>query len=664
VSRPGRYPRLFSPLRVGPLTLRNRVVFAAHLTNSAQDGLPSAQHAAYYAARAAGGAGLIITEEHSTHRTDWPYEKLIRGFAPEVIGGYRRITEAVHAHGVPILAQLNHNGGQSSGMYSRLPAWAPSPVPDPLFREVPKAVERHEIAELVAGYGLVAGHCAAGGFDGVELQCSQSSIVRAFLSPATNTRADEYGGSLRNRARLLLELIDTVRAAIGPGRALGVRICGDEGIDGGITLDQAVAVARLADATGQVDYISTTTGMATATMYLIAASMQAPPGYAMHVPAAIRAAVSVPVVGVGRISAPGQAERALADGQCDLVGVVRGQIADPDFAAKARAGQPAAIRTCLACNQECAGRVGRNRWLGCLQNPRAGRESVPLPAPRRAGRRVYVVGGGPGGLQAAVTAAGRGHPVTQFEQAARTGGQVTVAASVPGRAEFGALVASLAREAARLGVDIRTGHRVDAEFLLRAAPDAVILATGSRPARPGWSHDHPRVIDVREVADGTHAPSGTVVVIDELGFHPATSTAELLADRGCQVEMITSGMVIGQDLNLTLDFETWNVRAGAKGIRQRTDLVVLDAREDRAAAAERGPGGARRLILDLQHHPTGRAEQLTCDWVACAVPARPADELWHALDGAPFERHRVGDCRAPRRAHAAVIEGERAGAAL
>src|SRR5271165_7466182 len=149
----GRYRYLFSPLRIGPVVVANRVVFSAHLTNYAEDGLPTAQHAAYYAARAAGGAGLLITEEHSTHRTDWPYEKLIHGFDRRVIDGYRRITDAVHAYDVPIFAQLNHNGGQASSLYSRLPVWAPSPVPDPMFREVPKAVERHEIAEIVAGYG-------------------------------------------------------------------------------------------------------------------------------------------------------------------------------------------------------------------------------------------------------------------------------------------------------------------------------------------------------------------------------------------------------------------------------------------------------------------------------------------------------------------------------
>src|ERR1700722_3861249 len=246
-----RYRHLFTPLRIGPVTVSNRIVFSAHLTNYATDGLPTEQHAAYYGARASGGAGLIITEEHSTHRTDWPYEKLIHGFNPEVVGGYRRITERVHAHDVPIFAQINHNGGQASSMYSRLPVWAPSPVPDPLFREVPKAVEPHEIAEIVDGYATVAGYCIEGGFDGIELQCSHSSIVRGFLSPATNRRTDGYGGTLANRARLLLEIVDAVRAAIGGDRALGVRLCGDELIEGGTGIDDAVAVARMVDATGK-----------------------------------------------------------------------------------------------------------------------------------------------------------------------------------------------------------------------------------------------------------------------------------------------------------------------------------------------------------------------------------------------------------------------------
>jgi 2,4-dienoyl-CoA reductase (NADPH2) len=655
VSSAGRYRHLFTPLRLGPVTVANRIVFSAHLTNYATDGIPTEQHAAYYAARAAGGAGLIITEEHSTHPTDWPYEKLIHGFHPRVVDGYKRITDAVHAHDVPIFAQLNHNGGQASSMYSRLPVWAPSPVPDPLFREVPKAVEHHEIAEIVDGYATVASHCVAGGFDGIELQCSHSSIVRGFLSPATNRRTDEYGGSLADRARLLLEIVDAVRSTIGTDRALGVRICGDELIEGGTGIDDAVGVARLVEASGQVDYVNTSIGVATATLYMIEASMQIPPGYALFIPSAIRAAIDLPVVGVGRFKDPLQADRALADGVCDLVGVVRGQIADADFAAKARSGHGTDIRTCLSCNQECVGRMGLNRWLGCIENPRTGREALPVPPPRRR-RKVVVVGGGPGGLQAAVTAAGRGHQVVLFERHDRLGGQAHVAASVPSRAEFFDIARNLIVAARREGVDLRTGVEATADTVRAEAPDAVILATGARPLRPWWAGDEARVVDVRDVLEGRAHPEGRVVVVDELGFHQATSTAELLADRGCSVEIVTNGMVVAQDLGITLDMETWNVKAQDKGIGQSVDLVPMGVGPD--------PGDPGVLELRLQHHPTGTDQVRVCDWVVCAVHQQPEDDLWRALDGAPFGVHRIGDCLAPRRAHAAVIEGNRVAVAL
>ena len=647
----GRYRYLFSPLRLGPVTVRNRLVFSAHLTNYAADGLPTAQHAAYYAARAEGGAGLIITEEHSTHPTDWPYEKLIHGFHREVIPGYRRITEAVHRHGTPIFAQINHNGGQASSMYSRLPVWAPSPVADPLFREVPKAVNRREIADIVAGYALVAGHCKEGGFDGIELQCSHSSIVRGFLSGATNKRTDEYGGTLENRARLLIEIVAAVREAIGGDLALGVRLCGDELIEGGTTIDEAVAVARLVEATGSVDYINTSIGVATSTLFMIEASMHVPPGYALFIPNAIRRAVDLPVVGVGRFKDPLQAERALEEGHCDLVGAVRAQIADPDFVRKSQAGDSESVRLCLSCNQECVGRMGLNRWLGCIENPAAGRESLQVTA-RTMPKKVVVVGAGPGGMQAAISAASRGHDVVIYERDLHAGGQVRLAASVPNRAEFGDIIRNQLHELQRLQVKLLLGHEATAHTVMAEQPDLVIVATGSAPARPYWAPgDATRIVDVVDVLSGAARPEAgeRVVVVDELGFHQATSVSELLADRGCRVEILTPAMVVAQDLGITLDLEGFCIRAAARGIVLTPDSVVMGWD---AAASQ----------LSVLHHVSGRMLQVDADWVVLAVPGSPVDALYRELAASGLDVRRVGDCLAPRRVHSAVVEGDRAGA--
>ncbi len=651
--------KLFEPLRVGPLRLRNRIVFAAHLTNQAVDGRPTAAHAAYYAARAAGGAGLVITEEHGCDPADRPYEKLIDASDPAVIEPARALTEAVHAHAVPVLAQLNHNGGQSSGRYSRQPVRAASPVPDPLFREVPVQLTTNEIGGVVASFARTARHCAAAGYDGVELQCSHSSLIRGFLSPATNRRDDGYGGSVANRARILLEVVEAVRDALGPGRALGVRLCGDEGIAAGITIDEAVAVARLLEETGRVDYLNTSIGVATSTLYLIEASMRFAPGYALSIPAALRRAVALPVIGVGRFTDPADGERALAEGHCDLVGVVRGQIADPDFAAKARAGTP--VRACVGCNQECVGRVGRNRWLGCTVNPRAGREATPLPIPGRA-RRVLVVGGGPGGLAATATAAAAGHRVLLCERAARIGGQVRLAAAGPGRAEFGHVVRDLLVECERAGVELRTGVRVDPELVARERPDVIVLATGARAVLPGWAAaavGHPgtaaarRIWDVDEVLGERVRPSGSVLVYDELGFQQAPAVAELLAARGCTVEIMTPSMVVAADLGTTLDMELFHRRAHAAGITMTTDRVVTAATAD--------PDGVTITVLQ---HMVGVASRARYDGVVCVVPAEPVTELWRELRGGTVPVHRVGDCLAPRRVHAAIIEGHRVGASL
>jgi 2,4-dienoyl-CoA reductase (NADPH2) len=631
---------LHSPFRLGPLQLRNRIVFAAHLTLAAADGLPTVQHAAYYGARAAGGTGLVITEEHSVLPADQPYEKLIRGGDRAALPGYRAISDAVHRYDVPVLAQLNHNGGQSSGMYSREPVWAPSPLADPMFREVPVEVTAREIDELVAGYARTAQLCVEGGFDGVELQCSHASILRQFLSPLTNRRTDGYGGSIERRSRIVREVAAAVRDAIG-GRVLGVRLCGDEGLPGGTPVEEAVATARLLATDGTVTYLNTSVGVATSTLHMIEAPMAVPPGYALPVAAALRD-TGLPTIGIGRFTTHATAEAALAGGYCDLVGVVRGQIADPAWAREP--GTP-----CLGCNQECVGRVGRNQRLGCAVNPRAGRESIALPAPSRR-RRVLVVGGGPAGLAAAAAAAGRGDEVVLCERADAVGGQLRLAASAPYREELGGIVRALHSACRRAGVEIRTGTVVDAAAIAAGVPDTVVLATGAVPVRPPWAGGLTRIVDVRDVLDGRVEPTGEVLVHDELGSHEATSVAEFLAARGCRVEVSTPALVVARYLGTTLDSELFHRRARSAGITMSDEQAVLSAAADGA--------GVR---LEMLRHTRGTTVSRRYDWVVCAVPAAPANELWAALRGTGTSVERIGDCIAPRRMDAAIRDGERVG---
>jgi 2,4-dienoyl-CoA reductase (NADPH2) len=265
---------------------------------------------------------------------------------------------------------------------------------------------------------------------------------------------------------------------------------------------------------------------------------------------------------------------------------------------------------------------------------------------------VVVIGAGPGGMQAAVSSVRRGHRVTVFERDTQPGGQARLAAIVPNRAEFGDIVRNLASECRREGVDIQFGVHADAATVLAERPDAVVVATGANPTRPYWVPQDDgdiRVCDVRDVLDGSAVPAGRVLVVDELGFHQATSVAELLADRECEVEIVTPGMVVGQDLGVTLDLENWNIRAAAKGIVQSTDLVGMGIE-----------GGS----VNLLHHPTGQNVTREVDWVVLAVPQAPNDGLYFELLAAGVEVHRVGDCVAPRRAHAAVIDGHRVGSAL
>ncbi len=493
----GQYQYLFTPTRIGTAVIPNRVVFAAHLTNLSEENLPGPRLTAYYAERAKGGCGLIITEEQSVHPSDWAYQKLIHGFDPHVIPGYKRTTRAVHEHGTRIFAQINHNGMQASSMYSRRPVVGPSSMVDPIHREMCKELEEEEIAEIVRGYALVAKHVREGSFDGAELQSSHSSLMRQFFSPYYNRRDDAYGGSFENRMRFALEVIAAVRAEIGRDFPLGIRLCGDELIPAGLTLDEVCEIARRLEATGQLDYINTSIGEFH-NLYMVEGSMHTPPGYQLFVSASIREAVKLPVFCTGRIKDPIQAERILREGLADMVDVVRGQICDPHFTRKAREGRTEAIRLCISCNQYCIGRMGLNLSLGCIQTPATGNELLFPPIqsiqaaqtvqlaqlPRRARAAqvqprkptLLVVGGGPAGMQAAKVA--RGYRVRLYEKQQELGGQINLLVRVPSRVEFGDAARNLQREIIEAGVEVQTGGEVTAELIEREAPDAVIIATG------------------------------------------------------------------------------------------------------------------------------------------------------------------------------------------
>ncbi len=645
-----QFPHLFSPLEIGRVTVPNRISFSAHLTNLADDGLPTDRLTGYLAARARGGAGLIITEEQSVHPTDRAYEHLIEAFHPEVIPGYKRLTQAVHAFETRIFAQLNHNGQQCSGSLSRLPVWAPSPVPDVLYRETPKAMEIEDIREVVEYFARSATHVREGGFDGVELQFGHSSLVRQFMSPLTNYRGDEYGGEFDNRLRFALEVIAAVREAVGADYTLGVRLCADELIPGGLTLEDAKQIAQRLQATGHLDYFNLT--LATFyNLYLVGGPMHMPLGYAVPLAAGIKEVATLPVFATGRINDPALAERVLAEGQADMIGVVRGQIADPDFARKAREGRTEEIRYCIACNQNCYGRVGLNKTIGCVQNPSVGCEDIEgerhlRPALRK--KRVMVVGGGPAGMWAAKIATLRGHQATLYEQAGELGGQVLLAAKGAGRDEFGVIVRNERNQLAHLGVPVELGVEVTPEFIFEREPDAVIVATGSRPkTSPVAGADGPGVFNVWQVLRGEAELGERVLLIDYDGHHQATATAEFLAELGKTVHVVTSSLFVGSDLGPSQDLYLTRQRLLQKGVTFTPDFAVME-------------------IKGLEVHGFNVYSNVWdvfsgYDSIVTAMGNDACEDLYFALKGKVSELYRIGDCVAPRKVDMAIHEGYMAG---
>jgi mycofactocin system FadH/OYE family oxidoreductase 2 len=646
----GQFKFLFSPLRIGRVTVPNRISFSAHLTNLAEHNLPSERQAGYLAERAKGGAGLIITEEQSVHPTDHSYEKLVDAWQPEVIPGYRRTCRAVHEFETKIFAQLNHNGAQGDGSYSRRPVWGPSPVADFMFREVPKEMEVEDIREVVDYFCRSAAHVRQGGFDGIELQLGHSSLIRQFLSPLTNLRQDDYGGSKENRLRFALEVIEAVRETVGADYTLGVRLCADEMVQGGLTLEDTREIARRLEASGKLDFIDLT--LATFyNLYLVGATMHTPLGYTIPLAAGIKSVVGLPVFCTGRINDPVMAERVLADGQADMIGMVRAQICDPEMANKAKEGRLEEIRYCVADNQGCYGRVGLNKDIGCIQNPNIGREKTEGAGSLRPSlikKRVLIAGGGPAGLRAAEIAARRGHAVTLYEKAERLGGQVNIAALGAGREEFGAVIRNSENLLKGLPVTVVLNREVTADLVIEQKPDVVIIATGSVPKPcPFPGADGSKVFNVWQALLNEPQVGQRVLFIDGDGHHQAAATAELLAGRGRRVHIVTSSPTICSELGPTQDQYLSHQRLAQKGVTFTPDFAVVEIK----GAEVKGLNFYSNEWLTFSDH----------DAVVYALGNRVEDGLYQALKGRVKELYRIGDCVAPRKIDMAILEGDRVG---
>jgi mycofactocin system FadH/OYE family oxidoreductase 2 len=648
--------RLFQPVQIGPREARNRLIFGSHTTNFARKNLLSEKHAQYYAARAQGGAGTIVLEEHIVHPSDWPYQYALQGYLPETADAIAAVTERIHAHGALALVQLNHNGQQSVSDHRQAELWAPSAVPDVSSREVPKVMELADIRAVIKGFALVAQHAVLGNADGVELQIADRSLLRQFLSPLTNQRADSYGGSLENRLRFVQETIETVDAALRSERVLGVRLCGDELAPwAGLTPEQSLEIARLLAETGRVDYLTITMGSIFSThMFPFHASMATPPGYAVHLAAAIKAAVTIPVFAAGRIMNTAQAERILAEEQADGVEMIRPLIADPNLPRLSLEGQATEVRPCLACNQGCQVRTTMNVQLGCNVNPDVVHTQPIIhkrgePAGRAKQAPVLIVGGGPAGMAAARTAAMRGRRVVLYEREPTLGGTVALAANAPTRGELRAITDYLQEQLEKLDVELHLGSKVTAEMILAQRPQTVIIATGAQPG-PGLlpiaGHDLPHVIDVRRILRGERIAGQRIVVIDETDGHGVLSVAELLASVGRSVEIVTEDWYVGRDLVATHDIVGWMQRVLALGVAMTTHTSIVRIEPGQVIVTDRFAAGERAIPADV---------------VVLGTYDSPNQDLYYALKGRVPRLYRAGDCISPRRIEHAISEGRQVG---
>jgi len=660
------FKNLFLPTKIGNINIHNKIVLLGFYGNffgppgdlKVPFGAPGERACSFFGARAKGGVGLMVVSEHYA---TWPttlsiFDKNFRMplESDEGIPYFKKLSDTVHKYDTKIIGQLDTGAGpsfdsRSLGGGSLLAASPISRVShtQASWGEVPHEIEIDDIKELVRRYAAAVRRLKQAGYDGVEIKAISGHLLGSFISPATNKRTDEYGGSLDNRLRFVYEIIDATREAIGPDLALGIRFCADEFIDGGTTLDDGVEIAKKLEATGKLDYIF---GCADAFKDGHIPPMFYPLAPWAYVAAAIKEVVSLPVFTVGRINDPVLAERILADHQADMIGMVRPLICDPEWPNKAREGRLEEIRRCMACSDRCVGKPYAFQTVGCSINPEAGFEATNAIITAEIKKEVMVVGGGAAGLETARVAALRGHTVSLYEKNDVLAKELSIAATPPGRQDFEEAIRYYTYQMKLLRVDVHLGVTVTPEMVFKSNPDAVVIATGAEPYIPDIpGADADNIVEMRQILlDEVEA--GQNVVVADLDYHIyGMDTADFLAERGRKVELLTEKIYAGTRLD-------WHTLRTIYTRLLSNGVVITPL----AKAKE-----IRGTTVVVQNVLTGNEKLIEgIDTVVFCTHGKANDTLYRALKGKVKELYAVGQCVSPRWLPDSTADGARAARAI